>query len=385
MPARILVVDDEPDLQALIKQQFRKKVRDNEFQFSFAQNGVDALEKLQQNGEPDLVLTDINMPEMDGLTLLNEISGRYPLLKSVVVSAYGDMTNIRTAMNRGAFDFVTKPIDFQDLEITINKTVQEMLALKQAEKARAQLLAIQQELNIAHQIQQSILPRDFSPFPERTDFALHATMLPAREVGGDFYDFFPIDAERLGVVIGDVSGKGVPAAIFMAMTRSMLKTTAMKGLSPGECLHDVNVSLCHDNVRCMFVSVFYGVLNLRTKELEYCNGGHNLPCLLHQNGKVETLPKVGGIILGVMKEEQYSTEKITLAPGDALFLYTDGVNEAMDSAENQFSDARLNEVLQKLHVAAPAELIHGVVESVRAFCGEAPQTDDITTLALKLS
>ncbi len=384
MPAKILVVDDEPDLQLLIKQQFRKKVRDNEFHFVFAQNGVDALNQLQQNDEMDIVLSDINMPEMDGLALLSKLSEHHPLLKSVVVSAYGDMANIRTAMNRGAFDFVTKPIDFQDLEITIHRTLQELAALKQAVKTRDQLVAIRRELNIASELQQSILPRQFSPIPGRDDFAIYAEMLPAREVGGDFYDFFAVDKERLGVVIGDVSGKGVPAAIFMAMTRALLKATGMKGAAAGDCLHDLNNSLCHDNVRNMFVSVFYGILNLRTRELEYCNAGHNPPYRLRKTGEVEILPNPQGLILGVIEEGKYPTEKIGLAPGDALFLYTDGVNEAMNPAEEQFSDPGLMAVLQKLVSAPPAELIRGVVDAVKAFAADAPQTDDITTLAIRL-
>ena len=136
MPAKILVVDDEPDLEELVRQRFRRKIRDNEFQFVFARSGMDALGKLKDDGGIDIVLTDINMPEMDGLTLLGNIRSEYPLVKSVIVSAYGDMDNIRTAMNRGAFDFVTKPINFQDLEITVDKTLNELAALKQALKAR---------------------------------------------------------------------------------------------------------------------------------------------------------------------------------------------------------------------------------------------------------
>ena len=249
---------------------------------------------------------------------------------------------------------------------------------------RVELAAIQQELNIARQIQQSILPQSFSPFPDRTDVVIHAEMIPAREVGGDFYDFFPIDAGRLGFVIGDVSGKGVPAAIFMAMTRSLLKATALKGVSPDQCLQDVNISLCQDNVRSMFVSIFYGVLNIDTGEMEYCNGGHNLPCLLSANGSVETLEKVGGMVLGAMEKSKYLAKKMVFQPGDTLFLYTDGVTEAMDSADREFSEDRLIELLQKRQACPPAELIRSVVEEVKAFAAGAPQSDDITALAIRI-
>src|ERR1051325_6158617 len=217
MPVKILVVDDEPDLELLIRQKFRRQIRNDEFRFVFAQNGVEALQKLEENADIEIVLTDINMPEMDGLSLLVRLNELNLLLKAVIVSAYGDMENIRTAMNRGAADFLTKPIDFQDLEITVNKTLKQLQVLKEAVQTHDQLLAIRHELEIARNIQQAILPRTFPAFPERKDFDLFAAMLPAREVGGDFYDFFLIDNDRLGFVIGDVSGKGVRGAIFLGM------------------------------------------------------------------------------------------------------------------------------------------------------------------------
>ena len=163
MPAKILVVDDEPDLKLLIQQKFRRQIRDGRFDFLFAHNGVEALAQLDANPNVDLILSDINMPEMDGLTLLTKLPQSPNQLKAVMVSAYGDLQNIRTAMNRGAFDFVTKPIDFEDLEVTIQKTVEELLKLRDGLKARQELLAIRRELDVARQIQQSILPRDFGP------------------------------------------------------------------------------------------------------------------------------------------------------------------------------------------------------------------------------
>src|SRR5512145_2073401 len=182
MPTKILVVDDEPDLQALISQKFRKQVRDHEYVFTFAESGAAALRELEADGDVDLVMTDINMPEMDGLTLLAKINERYPLIKSLIVSAYGDMANIRTALNRGAFDFITKPIDFQDLEITLGKTIQAALAHKQSARDRDRLVALQRELDVAWRIQSAIVPRTFPPFPERPEFEIQAEMIPAREV-----------------------------------------------------------------------------------------------------------------------------------------------------------------------------------------------------------
>ena len=201
MPAKIMVVDDEPQLQQLVRQKFRKEIRDKEYEFVFAQNGVEAIEKLRSNGDIDLLLTDINTPKMNGLTLLTKLNELDLLLKSVIISAYGDMKNIRTAMNLGAFDFVTKPINLTDLEITIKKCLKELEILKEAISSRDQLAALQRELHIATEIQTSILPQTFPAFPDRKEFDIFAKMITASEVGGDFYDFFTIDKHRIGFAL----------------------------------------------------------------------------------------------------------------------------------------------------------------------------------------
>jgi sigma-B regulation protein RsbU (phosphoserine phosphatase) len=176
MAVKILVVDDEPDLEVVIRQKFRRHIREGQFSFLFARNGIEALQTLRQDPAIDLVLTDINMPEMDGLTLLVKLNELNLLLKAVIVSAYGDMENIRTAMNRGAADFLTKPIDFNDMEITVKKTLDQLQTLRQAVCEHDQLVAIRNELDIASHIQQSILPRTFPP---RHDFEIFAEMIPS--------------------------------------------------------------------------------------------------------------------------------------------------------------------------------------------------------------
>jgi sigma-B regulation protein RsbU (phosphoserine phosphatase) len=383
MAVKIMVVDDEPDLELLVRQKFRRHIREGQFDFVFAHNGVEALQKLQEDPGINLVLTDINMPEMDGLTLLMKLNELNLLLKAVIVSAYGDMENIRTAMNRGAADFLTKPIDFNDMEITVNKTVQQLQTLKLAVQEHDQLVSIRHELDIASEIQQSILPRTFPPFPERRDFEIFAEMIPAREVGGDFYDFFLIDDERLALVIGDVSGKGVPAALFMAVTRTLLKSTALAGLAPAECLRRVNNLLCADNDSEMFVTVFYGVMNTRTGVLTYSNGGHNPPYLLRSDGRAELLAGTGDMVLAALENNAYHEKIATLVAGDGVFLYSDGITEAMDDAGALFSDQRLAAFLGATNGASPEQLIRRVVENVKQYSGEAPQSDDITALAIR--
>ena len=219
---KIMVVDDEPDLKMLILQRFRKQIQAELYEFVFAENGEDALNQLQAADDIALILSDINMPRMDGLTLLQRLQERGdPALKTVIVSAYGDMENIRTAMNRGAFDFVTKPIDFNDLHLTIEKGLKEIVAIKAALDDRKSLMAVQRDLSTASRIQQTILPQTFPPFPHRSEFSIYAEMHPAKDIGGDFYDFFFIDDTHLGFVIGDVFGKGITAAIYMAFARTM--------------------------------------------------------------------------------------------------------------------------------------------------------------------
>lgn len=382
MAYKILIVDDEPDLELLIRQKFRRHIREGKFEFSFAGNGQEALAKLDQDKEIDLVLSDINMPVMDGLTFLAQVEGIERLLKTVIVSAYGDLQNIRTAMNRGAFDFVTKPIDFEDLEITINKTIQTISHLKQAERERAELTSIQQELNVAARIQLSILPRTFPPFPERKDFEIFAEILPAKEVGGDFYDFFLIDNDRLGIVIGDVSGKGVPAAILMAVTRTLLHATALKKPSPSDCLDYVNDVLVEQTDPSMFVTAFYGILNTRTGELEYGIAGHNPPYVF-SDGSVRAFEAPPGRILGMLPNSNYQTHHAQLKTRDAVLLYTDGVTEAINASDNFFSEERLVTWFQLSGGLPLGEVVGGLVQEVQTFAAGHPQADDVTVLAVR--
>jgi sigma-B regulation protein RsbU (phosphoserine phosphatase) len=384
MPVRILVADDEPDLEHLIRQKFRKKIRENEYEFLFAQNGAEALDQLINNDSINLILTDINMPVMDGLTLLtkiNELDNR--LMRSVIVSAYGDMDNIRVAMNRGAYDFVTKPIDLNDLEVTIEKSLKEIEKYKQALIYHDKLIAIQQELDIATAIQTSILPKSFPPFPDRKDFSIYAEMITAKEVGGDLYDFFLIDKNRLGVIIGDVSGKGIAAALLMAVSKTLLKATALKGIPADTILTEVNNILVDDSPSNMFVTVFYGVLDTRNGAFEYSNAGHNSPYLISSSGEVKPLKNVGGLILGAMKDVEYESNIVMISPGDMLFFYTDGVTEAMDQNEEEFGEERLIKALCSKNNLDVNQQIYHIINEVQKFSCNLPQADDITCLVLK--
>ena len=197
--------------------------------FVFAHDGVEALEMLAEDKEIDMVVSDINMPRMDGLTLLQQIQDVRPDIRAIIISAYGDMQNIRTAMNRGAFDFVTKPLDFQDLRITIQRTLQHLDEWREALQSRDKLVALQNELDVANNIQQSVLP---ASFPESNDYEIYGSMQPARNVGGDFFDVQILRDGKIGLAIADVSDKGMPAALFMMSSRMLLKAAGQRIRKP---------------------------------------------------------------------------------------------------------------------------------------------------------
>ncbi len=379
MPTKILIVDDEADVELLIRQRFRREIRQGEYDFLFARHGEEALNIVQADPYLEVVLTDINMPVMDGLTLLARLHERPDPPATVIVSAYGDMPNIRAAMNRGAFDFLLKPIDFNDFETTIQKTVRQVRRLRAALADRDRLIALERELTIAADIQRSFLPKEGSA-AERGGLAVHAAMIPAHAVGGDFYDFFWLDENRLGVVIGDVSGKGVPAALLMAVTRSLLRAGALRGEEPGPCLEEVNRLLMRDTAAERFVTLFYAVFNIERGELNYANAGHNAPVLLRASGTVEQLSGAQ-LVIGAVPEARYSTRCVRLHCGDQLFLYTDGVSEALNPQREQFSEQRLQRLLSEAVGDSPQGLIDRVVCAVRDFAAGAPQSDDITVLA----
>ena len=381
---KILVVDDEPDLERLMLQRMRREIRSGTYRFVFASNGVEALKRLNEDNEIEMVLSDINMPEMDGLTLLEQIPKIDPNIRSVIISAYGDMKNIRTAMNRGAFDFVTKPLDFEDLKVTIRRTLRHLAMLRDALESRDKLVVLNNELEVARGMQQTVLRTEF---PTLKDCQIAAHMEPAQSVGGDFYDVLSLSGDRVGVAVADVSGKGVPAALFMMSSRTLLKgATIGMAASPGDVLKEVNQLLCTNNEMAMFVTLFFGLYDPGTGDFVYANGGHNLPVLVHADGSATTLARTDeGIALGVLPDASYSARMIRLEPGETLILYTDGVTEAEDEDQNQFGLERLVELFRDSPPTDAEQTSERVFAAVREFTGAAPQFDDITCLILHRS
>ena len=379
-PYRILVVDDEPDLEPLILQRMRRDIRAGRYEFVFARNGVEALEQLERDDGIDMVLSDINMPQMDGLTLLEQIPEVDPNLRSVIISAYGDMKNIRAAMNRGAFDFVTKPLDFEDLQVTIERTLRNATNWREALSSRDKLVALQNELDVASKMQQSILP---SHFPEGDDYQVFGNMEPARNVGGDFFDVVRLENGRVGLAIADVSDKGVPAALFMMSSRTLLKGAAIGRSAPSEVLREVNDLLHQDNEAEMFVTLFYATYDSESGAFTYANGGHNSPLIVRADGSSALLPLTDGIALGLRPGILYLQETITLLPGDTVVLYTDGVIEAINGQGEQFGIERLREVFVAARPKDSQGVVTEILNAVNVFAGDTPQFDDITCLTLR--
>jgi sigma-B regulation protein RsbU (phosphoserine phosphatase) len=255
--------------------------------------------------------------------------------------------------------------------------------LREALEMKTRLISLEQELDIARQMQQNVLPRRF---PSTPGFEIAAMMQPAREVGGDFYDIFQVDAHRVGVAVADVSGKGIPAAFFMLIARTLLKAIALEGAGPGKTLARLNDFLCGDNEETMFVTLFYGELDSRSGRFTYANGGHNHPLLATPGEPVSALPSTDGMALAVFDQQSFAERTVTLASGQTLLLYTDGVTEAFDARGTMFGDDQLAGLL-----AAPAieagrstaqALLETIIGRVERFCEGAPQSDDITLIVI---
>ncbi|MHB9098040.1 MAG: SpoIIE family protein phosphatase [Syntrophales bacterium] len=334
-----------------------------------------------------------------GLRDLNRVvlfigTAGFAILFLIIVLISGTITRpLRTLAGKAA-EIAKGNLDIEVSDVTSRDEVGELsrsfdnmkAALKEYIANLAETTAAKEryesELKIARTIQMSFLPKNFPPFPENVEFDIYATLVSAKEVGGDLYDFFLLDGDHLFFSIGDVSGKGVPAALFMAAAKTLMKGTASREISPAEVLQRVNHELCRENDSMMFVTVFCGILNFRTGEVRYSNAGHNPPLVLRTGRPPEWLPLPDGFLLGTMEDSLYETRQILLAPGDTLLLYTDGVTEAMNGEKLFYEERRLIRVTEEHGHEPPEGLVREILQSVRAFAGSEPQSDDITMLAL---
>jgi len=393
----ILAVDDAPENLEVLQRRLERLGH----RVTTATNGPDALAWVRET-KFDLVLLDLMMPGMDGHEVLVQIKSDAATadVPVVMISALNEISSVVRAIESGADDYLPKPFDPTLLRARVTSSL-ERKRLRDMERNYARLLQEkaalhEKELDGARRIQQAILP---SPELVCDSFELRATMIPAKDVGGDFFDHFWLDEHRLGVVIADVSGKGMAAALFMALALAVLRTTAPKSQDPGACLTLVNRQLCKDNSTMMFVTLFYGVYDTRTHQFFYANAGHEEPYMVSPEGHVERLHRPGqlqsdglgppgagkssrGIVLGVMESETYRQKSVVVRPGASLFMVTDGITEAMSPVDEEFGDHRLVQALVNHHRQSAPGLLSGVLSAVRQHANGAAQSDDITCVAL---
>jgi sigma-B regulation protein RsbU (phosphoserine phosphatase) len=380
----ILAVDDTPEnldvVRGILAPQYTIKV---------AINGPMAL-KIIEKQPPDLILLDIMMPDMNGYEVCKRLKSN-PETKHIPViflTAMDQTTDEASGFELGAADYITKPVNPPILEARVKTHLALKQSMDELQKAYRTIKAhkdrMEEELNIGRDIQMSMLPLEFPAFPEREEFSIHALLEPAREVGGDFYDFFFINEDEICLVVGDVSGKGVPAALFMAVTKTMIKTRAMDDPSPSSIVTSVNDEMSEDNPSCMFVTIFIAICNVRTGDFRYTNAGHNPPYVKRKAGQLKCLDERHGPIIGAMEGLAYGESCIELAEGDAFLVFTDGVTEAMDPDGQLYSDSRFERLLDQLTYKTVQELADKTLASVEEFAAGAEQADDITIMAFSL-
>ncbi|MCL2210504.1 MAG: SpoIIE family protein phosphatase [Treponema sp.] len=274
--------------------------------------------------------------------------------------------------------------EFGQLAQTFNKMTSDLKkSIEENAREREEKKRISTELSVAKDIQLSMLPGVFPAFPERDEFDIYATMIPAREVGGDFYDFYLLDNDNLAVLIADVSGKGIPASLFMVNAKTLINNFSA-GKSPKTAIESVNKKLCKNNDACIFVTAFMGIYNIPTGKLTYVNAGHNPPLVKKKDGSFDFLKTKPCMLLAINENAKYREDEIYLKDGDAIYLYTDGVTEAMNNNKELFGEQRLKDALNKDSSASPFELLCAVKNEVDNFSAGAEQADDIAMLALSI-
>jgi sigma-B regulation protein RsbU (phosphoserine phosphatase) len=389
LPFKILVVDDEPLLESLINQKFKNKIKEKKFEFTFARNGVQALEILNERTDICLILLDLNMPVMNGFTFLDHLNQENRLERVIVVTAYGDMINLRKAMNGGASDFITKPIDLSDLEHTIERNIIRFQGVKEADAAHKELVNLSKELDVAKGIQKSLIPSNFNKYGPLDSVLAYGEVLPVEEMGGDFFDIFTLDSDHIGFFIGEVAGRGIPAAIFMTITRTLLHTFALKLKSPASCFEKINKLLLAKPIDfAIFLSAFYGILNTKTGIVQYCNAGHRPLFILPKDKKIREIGRYEGIPLAVTEDPaslkvKFEDKEFQLKSGETMALYTSGTVQIQNSASEMYSEDRLKASLLENSSLAPKELVFAIKNDLLNFSNGAPQINDVTLFCLR--
>ncbi len=373
--SRILIVeDDRPNIDMLVH------ALRNDYQLSVTRTGENALHSAAKN-PPDLVLLDILMPGMDGYEVCRRLraASQTREVPIIFLSALEDVHNKAKGFEAGGNDYLTKP--FEVLEVQVR--VRSLLKAKAYNDSVKEEIA--SELRIAREIQMGILPADVASCTRGSGLDVHAVLEPAREVGGDLYEVLRTEEGRIVIAVGDVSGKGLPAGLFMAITTTLVRTMARQFKTPEEIIVQVSDALAAHNPRDMFVTLCCAIFGPQKGQVSCASAGHPSPILLRP-GCPPSLPfhnqtMVAGIFPGMAA----SSQPLTLQPGDTLVFYTDGVTEAFNAAEVQFGQAGVTEYLARNPTTSAADTVAGLLAAVRQHAGERPQSDDITILAARFT
>ena len=383
--AKLLVVDDNPENRDLLTRRLRRLGYSDMVQ---ATDGVEALEALA-GGSFDVVLLDVMMPRMNGVDVLTRMREERRLERTAVImiSAATELETVVQCIELGAEDYLPKPFNPILLQARLGSVVDKMILRAES---RAHLDRLEHELAEARRQQLQMVTRDF-PFPTAAmPVSVHATMHPAREVGGDLYDAFEAAPGVLCIALGDVSGKGVPAALFMARTRSLLRAATLQHVAitgavpnPSAIVTVINEELCKNNPGTMFVTLFYGLLDLGTGKLRFVNAGHVHPYVLGRDGSVTIVEQTSGPPMGVIDFASHAEFELDLGAGDGLIVLSDGLPEMEDASGAYYSLERLEEDFKELGSAAADVFLARLVERVMNFTGGVAQADDVTALVLR--
>ncbi len=375
----VLIVDDDPEIRFLYSQWFNASAYKDTYSFIFCPTDSKAIDVVKEANDLCAIVCDWSVPTRGGLELVKCVKNIDASISCIIVSTFGNISYVREAMTAGAFDFLVRPTDFNDLERSLARGVDACLERRVANENALRLQGIRAELNSSADLQRSILP---GTMLRSRCVDLFADTTPAAEVGGDFYDFFWITESRLGVVMADVSGKNVTAALFMAMAKTLIKAFASSSDTPADCLKAANCELSRENHNSMFVTAVFGVFDIETCVFEYSNAGH-LPVVLVGSDGARLLQCDSGLALGLVDDIDFQNNKVQLYSGDAIFLYTDGVTEAVNANNDEFGYDIFLETLNDNKRKSPIRMTECVVNKLKEFVGGAEQSDDITTLCLK--
>jgi len=371
---RLLVVDDDR-----VNRMVMGRYLENEgHQVEFAVNGLEALEKLRSS-RFDMVLLDIEMPEMNGYQVLEQIRQvpQWRDMPVIVTSALEELDGVVRCIENGAEDYLVKPVNRVLLKARIDASLEKKHLRDQQ---TALLNQLEREMEIARKTQQSILPEKL---PDPVGYEFGAMMIPARAVGGDFYEFFELGGDRWGIVIGDVSDKGLPAALFMTLTYSLMRSEAERGTTPGQVVREVNRHLLAMNASSMFVTILYGILDCITGAFSYARAGHLAPALFDSQGSPVAVAMNPGQPIGLFEDFRIDEATIQVPPDALLVLSSDGLTEPVDTMDREFGEQGVIAAIQTCQGLPPKEICAALWQAVQKHSGPVDQQDDFTLVVVK--